>query len=83
MRNLPRQEEKIDFFQHRNLVLLIFSPVVQAQHSIELIKDLVARIDMKVGTAVGTPGDEGDKVRILPDRFSLSLVSSVLVNPFS
>jgi hypothetical protein len=47
----------------------------------ELVKNLIAGVDMIVFAPVWPARDEGDEVRVLPDHAPLSPIASVGVDP--
>ena len=81
MRRVLGQQKNIACLERRQLAFVVFD-VVQIQLAFELIKNLVAGIDMKILAPVGAAGDESDKVRVLPNDPALALVAGVFIDPF-
>src|SRR6185437_4372950 len=65
----------------RQLPSVVFD-VIKIEFAFELVKYLVAWIDMKILAPVGTAGHEGDEVRVLPNHPALVPVPAVLIDPF-
>ena len=54
---------------------------MEIEFALELVKDLIAGIDVKIFTPVRTPGNKGDEVGILPDDSALAPVAAILIDP--
>jgi hypothetical protein len=54
---------------------------VEIEFAFELAEDFITGVDMKVFAPIGTTGDEGDEIRIIPDHPALSPVVAVFVDP--
>jgi len=55
--------------------------IKEIEFAFELVEDFVAGVDVEILAPVGTAGDEGDEVRILPDDSSLAPVAAVFIDP--
>ena len=80
MRRVLGQQENIAGLERRQLTLVVFD-VMKIEIAFELIKNLIARIDVKILAAVGAAGDESDKVLVLPDDPALAPVAAVFIDP--
>ena len=65
----------------RDILLVVFE-IVKFELAFELIKNLVARIDVVILAAIGAAGHEGDEVRIAPNHAALTPVGAVFIDPF-
>jgi hypothetical protein len=54
---------------------------VKIEFALELIEDFITGVDVKIFAPVGTAGNEGDEIRIIPDHPALSPVVAVFVDP--
>ena len=83
MRHQGGQQEHLALPKDGDLGFVLGAEVVEVQLALELVEDLVAGVDVEVGTGVGTAGHEDDEVRVLPDDSSPAPVRAVLVDPVS
>ena len=80
MRRVLGQQKNIAGLERRQLALVVLD-VVKIEIAFELIKNLIARIDMKILAPVGAAGDESDEVRVLPNDPALAPVAAVFIDP--
>jgi hypothetical protein len=81
MRSILGQEKNIAGLEHCDILLVILE-IMELELTFELVKDFVARIDVKILAAIGSARHERDEVRIAPDHSALAPVGAVLIDPF-
>ena len=78
---LAGRRNKSPAFKRASSGFAIFAKVMEIEFALELVENLIAGIDVKIFTAVGTAGNKGDEVRIFPDDSALAPVAAVFIDP--